>query len=183
MEFVGVALAGGNSSRMGRDKAQLVRANQTMLEFTKSLLVDVGAQKVIVSVRQGSERGTPDKFSNSGPLAGLEAIMSLQPIGTWCLFCPIDLPHLTPSVLLGLLEQASNEQSAIYYHGHPLPLLLQVTASNLSLLTDLLKRQDNLSIKRYLSLINASVLVATPAQELINTNTPAEWQQAIKKIN
>lgn len=183
MKFIGVVLAGGNSSRMGCDKAQLIRASETMLEFTTSLLVAVGAHKVIVSVRQGSESGTPDKFSNSGPLAGLEAVMSLQSIGTWCLFCPIDLPHLTPNALLGLLEQTNSEQSAIYYQDHPLPLLIQVTADNLNLLTGLLKQKDNLSIKHYLALIKASALMKTPVQELINTNTPAQWQQAIKKIN
>lgn len=183
MDFLGIALAGGNSTRMGRDKAQLLRTNQTMLEFTKSLLDAAGAQRVIVSVRQGSENGTPDKFSNAGPLAGIEAVMSLQALGSWCLFCPIDLPLLTQKVLIDLLEQAKDGKSAIYYQDHPLPLLIQVTETNLNQLTCLLKQKDNLSIKHYLGLINASVLLTAPVQDLFNTNTPEQWQQAIKKIN
>lgn len=183
MELIGIVLAGGNSTRMGCNKAQLIRVNQTMLEFTKALLHTVGAEQVIVSAKQGSMSGIPDNFSNLGPLAGLEAVMSLQPKGTWCLFCPIDLPHLTPNALFGLLEQTSSGDTAIYYQQHPLPLLIQVTARNLNLLKGLLKQKDNLSIKHYLRLIKAPGLEAIPVQELVNTNTPAQWQHAIKKIN
>ncbi|NRA60762.1 MAG: NTP transferase domain-containing protein, partial [Psychrobium sp.] len=46
---IGVVLAGGLSSRMGQDKASLIRNNINMLQFTTQLLNDVGLSKVLVS--------------------------------------------------------------------------------------------------------------------------------------
>lgn len=183
MRFVGVALAGGDSTRMGRDKKQLIRQNQTMLEYTEQLLLSAGASEIVVSSKLGATSGVPDKFSGLGPLAGIEAVLSSQPINSWCLFCPIDLPLLEHSTLSELVEFAKTSNSAAHYQYHPLPLFIQATPNNLIVLSKLITHSRNLSIRHFLSLIDSVSLPITDEQNWLNTNTPAQWQQALAKIN
>lgn len=183
MEFVGVVLAGGQSSRMGKDKSQLVRQQQTMLEFTKQQLESAGAKQVLVSSQFGAQKGIPDHYNNLGPLAGIYSVLSQLPIGQWCLFCPVDLPFLSAAALSELIKEGGKHNCASHFHQQPLPLLLQANNNNLEVLKDLLDQASKLSIRHFLSLIEHQVLPPKPDHDWFNANSPEQWQQALAKIN
>jgi molybdopterin-guanine dinucleotide biosynthesis protein A len=78
MNFSAVILAGGKSSRMGRDKAFLEIGGQTLLARQIQVVREAGAVEVFISGRAEADYssfGCPvlkDKFPDAGPLAGIE---------------------------------------------------------------------------------------------------------------
>ncbi|UUS13945.1 NTP transferase domain-containing protein [Stenotrophomonas sp. CD2] len=63
----GIVLAGGLSSRMGRDKALLPWKGRTLLEHMRGLLLQAGAGRVWVSGDYPAFGGIPDQVARCGP--------------------------------------------------------------------------------------------------------------------
>ena len=73
---VGLALSGGKSSRMGKDKSAITVGSSTMLERSITLLNGLDLDKVVVS---GLNFDIPDIFPDKGPVGGIySAIQSLS---------------------------------------------------------------------------------------------------------
>ena len=71
--FTGVVLAGGQSSRMGSDKANLILKNKTLLQNACELLTAAGASDVLISrnVQSATAQYIADIYPGSGPLGGI----------------------------------------------------------------------------------------------------------------
>ena len=120
-----IILAGGDSQRMGSDKASLMLGEQTLLQREIAAMQQIFPY-VIVSVRQlRPEIELPqvcDERSNGGPLAGLAA--GLACISTpWAFAVACDMPFVSPSVI-GLLAQrrAGHQAVVAVVQGHRQPL-------------------------------------------------------------
>lgn len=112
-------LAGGKSSRMGRDKAMLQLEGWTLLARTVSMLREVAALKdaageVIVTVcgerpaLEGANRSIADHFPECGPLGGMEAALNdlnLEGNSEWAFFIPVDMPLMTAPLINVLLAE------------------------------------------------------------------------------
>lgn len=100
--MTGIILAGGESSRMGRDKRSIILpGGLSMREKSKSILTRSLCRDVFVSGPGGIEDIHPGK----GPLAGIEA--SLHKMSSdFVLFLPCDMPFVTPEQV-NLLIQSS----------------------------------------------------------------------------
>jgi molybdopterin-guanine dinucleotide biosynthesis protein A len=187
---LGVVLAGGKSSRMGQDKACLQRHQQDMLSFSKSLLKAAGSSQVIVS---GDEHGVSDIISNIGPLGGIQSVISqFKPKAL--LILPVDLPLMTATELARLKQIGELSQSACFFIDNYLPLYLPVNAyveqffqqpleqnkltqkSDLKLSTN--RGLKGPSVRSLLNQIPHKVIQAKNTNNLFNTNTPEQWQQA-----
>jgi molybdopterin-guanine dinucleotide biosynthesis protein A len=110
--FTGVVMAGGRSTRMGRDKALLKLADgRTLLEHAIETLRAAGAAEVLVSVGSGKTYGIPgtreiqDVQADCGPLGGLQATM-VEAQHAFCLVLGVDMPTMTPTYLSLLLAEA-----------------------------------------------------------------------------
>jgi len=112
----GLVLAGGESRRMGRDKALLVRDGQSQLEHTAALLAGV-AERVFVSVRR-EQQGEPerkrfativDRYDGIGPVAGILSAMDEHANVDW-LVVACDLPNVDTETLAYLLEKRSSDK-------------------------------------------------------------------------
>jgi|ERR1035437_2390043 molybdopterin-guanine dinucleotide biosynthesis protein A len=83
MNFSAVILAGGKSSRMGRDKAFVEVGGQTLLARQILIVRQAGASEVLISGRAGVDysvfdcRVIEDKFQEAGPLAGIERALNI----------------------------------------------------------------------------------------------------------
>jgi molybdopterin-guanine dinucleotide biosynthesis protein A len=96
-----IILAGGDSQRMGSDKANLLLGEQTLLRRVIAAMRQVFPH-VIISVRQPrSEIDLPqvcDEQSGGGPLAGLAA--GLGHIATpWAFVVACDMPFVEPAMV------------------------------------------------------------------------------------
>ncbi len=128
----GLVLAGGQSRRMGRDKALLDRGGQSQLAFAVALLSDcVG--RVFVSTRpeqsDDAERRRfeqiVDRYDDLGPLAGILSAMDEHPDVDW-LVVACDLPNIDARTILYLLDHRTTRKPfvayASSYDGLPEPL-------------------------------------------------------------
>jgi molybdopterin-guanine dinucleotide biosynthesis protein A len=94
-------LAGGRSSRMGRDKALLELAGKSLLEHALTKLRRIGEDVAILSNNEELARFAPvvrDLHPDCGPMSGLEAALT-HARHEWSLIVPVDIPFL-PTVFL-----------------------------------------------------------------------------------
>jgi len=194
-ECLGVVLAGGLSSRMGQDKAKLLRNSTDMLNFSKQLLIDSGISNIVVS---GDEYDIPDKVKKSGPVGGIYSVLSSFPQAKSLLILPVDLPFMTKKSLTDLRIKGELSQKATYFEGHNIPLylpnnaytelffskifsndLLAISGKKLEKAT----KKNGPSIKALLQQIPHQAIQCGDNKALFNTNTPEQWQQAIKEFD
>jgi molybdopterin-guanine dinucleotide biosynthesis protein A len=110
----GLILAGGQSTRMGRDKAALRLADgRTLLQRQVEVLRAAGAVTVQVSVRPGGKinlgegvRIIVDSTVDAGPLAGIAAGLRTAPAGLVVVLA-VDMPAITAEHLSRLVEMAT----------------------------------------------------------------------------
>ncbi len=107
MNFSAVILAGGKSSRMGRDKAFLAIGGQTLLARQIETVRAAGATEILISGRADADysafgcRVLKDNFRDAGPLAGIEAALAVT-IHPLLLVVAVDLPAMNAMFLRGL---------------------------------------------------------------------------------
>ena len=118
MNFSAVILAGGKSSRMGRDKAFLEIDGQTLLARQIETVRAAGATEVFISGRAGTDysafdgRVITDHFPDAGPLAGIEAALAAtsNPV---LLVLAVDMPGMTLDLLHRLVAFCTATTGAI----------------------------------------------------------------------
>lgn len=131
-----IVLAGGRSSRMGRDKSDLIYREQTFLDIQIEKGRKLGIEDILVSGYKGdgcAGRLVMDRFAERGPLGGLEACLR-QAVHGRCLVVSVDTPLLSVSELQGLLE-ADRETVApatLLCHGDRLEPLMGVYSVDLA---------------------------------------------------
>lgn len=174
--WTGVVLAGGRSSRMGRDKAQLAWRGQTLLAHACTTLQAAGAAKVIVSGHYPECGGIPDTAPGLGPLGGLASVIEAVPDGV-LLVVPVDMPLLTPALLQ--LLSGHDATACVAYQDHILPMCLRVDdrcrTAIARLVSDPAARR---SLRAFHEALEGEFIVVPPGHlaELVNCNTPQQWE-------
>lgn len=110
-----VVLAGGKSSRMGTDKADLCLHGQTFLELQIEKGKKLGIEDIQVSGYRGTRCKIPvtaDRIPGKGPLGGLESCLR-QAKHQKCLVLSVDVPLVPTSELEKLLESAEKNQAPV----------------------------------------------------------------------
>lgn len=105
-DVAGYVLAGGQSSRMGRDKALLTFAGQSLAGRAISILTAAGLQASLAGASQSLASLAPviqDADQGQGPLAGICAALSSTP-ARWAVFLSVDLPFLPASLITTLVH-------------------------------------------------------------------------------
>jgi len=170
---VAVILSGGQSSRMGSDKSQLMINGDTLLEHMQKLLINCDIQTIRISNNEHIQ----DTYTNKGPLAGLLASLEHLDQHPYVLFVPIDMPLLTTEIIWGLIKE--KPQTINHYTGQNLPLIIK----NSKRMRNLIENQINdekLSIYQLLIQVQAKEINNSHSNRyFMNTNTPEQWQKAI----
>lgn len=115
-------LAGGKSSRMGTNKAELLYEGRSFLENIIEKAKCLGLKKIYISGYQGNYDDVQvvyDIYPEIGPLGGLHAgLMSAQT--SYCLVLPVDIPQIPVTFLEELIKL--HEQQTIDME---MPLLVE----------------------------------------------------------
>ncbi|MGB0564286.1 MAG: molybdenum cofactor guanylyltransferase [Spirulinaceae cyanobacterium] len=197
MQIISLILAGGQSSRMGRDKAQLPWQGQTLLSYTVQVTRVVTEACYVLTPWPERYRAQvsgaafiPETCSGHGPLVGfaqgLATIAPAQPHLDWLLLLACDLPRLDAPLLQQWIEQLTvletNMVAAVPHNGdrwEPLCAFYRPT-----ILPELKQAiaQNQHSFQTLLSTLNCQPLSISPQQQtmLWNCNTPADWQAVVR---
>ncbi|MGH9588049.1 MAG: molybdenum cofactor guanylyltransferase [Acidobacteriaceae bacterium] len=103
-------LAGGQSTRMGRDKALLELGGRPLIEHALAKLRALGFSPSIAGSRPDLARFAPvisDNFSHLGPLGGIEAALASSD-AEQNLFLAVDLPWLPVEFLRWMMERTNS---------------------------------------------------------------------------
>jgi molybdopterin-guanine dinucleotide biosynthesis protein A len=105
----GFVLAGGKSSRMGRDKALLEIDGEPLIARATRLVNSVLGEAVVIASTPGYEalglKIVADDFPGYGPLGGIATALHVS-TKPWNLVIACDLPYLTEPWLEYLVERA-----------------------------------------------------------------------------
>jgi len=99
MRKIGVILAGGQSRRMGKDKATIIFNGQTFLDHTIQLLKKWGSDDIVVLGRPDIPLGIRDPREGAGPAANLQAWINTQKPPFRMAVLPVDMPLLSVTQL------------------------------------------------------------------------------------
>jgi molybdopterin-guanine dinucleotide biosynthesis protein A len=186
----GLVLAGGRSSRMGRDKAALVHPDgRTLLRRCHDLLREAGCETIAISLRHdqeipagldGVEIVRDPEGASLGPIAGIVAAMRLDPAADW-LVLACDLPRLDAATLAHLISSKQSDEKFLAYRsefdGLPEPLCTLYSQAALPILEQ--AQADDFSCPRKILIRNdCRLLEPVTPRALDNANTPEDWATA-----
>jgi molybdopterin-guanine dinucleotide biosynthesis protein A len=180
MHASGFVLAGGGSTRMGRDKALLPYRGAALVEHIASLVREAaGSVALIGDPRRYARFGYPvhpDNVPHCGPLGGIHTALTVTTTD-WNMVVACDMPAISHASLDGLLRRAARtERSCVVatgpggepeplcavYHRRSLPVLARAIQDKRFRLRDLVPELD-------------AEAWALDGPSLANVNTPAEW--------
>ena len=184
----GLVLAGGESRRMGRDKALLTRDGQSQLAHIVGL-VETLTDRTFVSTRgeqqDESERSrfaqVIDRYQDIGPVSGILSAMDEHPRVDW-LVVACDLPNIDHATLTYLLEHRSTEQPFTAfkssYDGLPEPLCAFYRAGSDTVLRQFI--DDGIVCPRKILIRSDTLLLQQPnPAALDNINTPEDLEGSV----
>jgi len=185
---MGVILAGGQSSRMGLDKATLPIAGTTLLEYMRTKLLQAGINEIVIC------RNAPgylnDDIPQLGPLGALYTLSQRYP-GRRALIIPVDMPLLSvvnlqqfQAAATDLKESDANLPATL---GQQIfPLYLPFTPAVIEALKQRARHPDDLSIAAFLRETAGRRLSnfahSINDDEFLNANTPEQWQSILAKV-
>ena len=154
-----IILAGGDSRRLGQDKAKLLLGGQTLLESVSASMSQL-FPRVLVSVRQPrSETGLPqvcDEVKDGGPLAGLAAALG-QAETPWVFAVACDMPFVAPEVVEYLWRQRNDCQAVVpLVQGQPQPLAAFYSRSCAAVIGEVLAGDGKHSLRALLARLDVS---------------------------
>jgi molybdenum cofactor guanylyltransferase len=177
----GFILAGGKSSRMGRDKALLDWHGRPLVSHMIHILEDVTDQVQVVG-----RDPLPDRVPGHGPLSGIATALEVSPTDA-NLILAVDLPFLTKDFLLyfrSQIERSSRRLIACKI-GSYFPLCLGVRKALLPEIERLLSSEDR-SLHGWIAGSDAEILAEPQLQStgfdaamFRNLNTPEDYERGI----
>ncbi|CAN5460221.1 molybdenum cofactor guanylyltransferase [soil metagenome] len=173
-------LCGGQSRRMGQDKAMLKRGDEPLLNRQIRKVSPFFREIVLLSGEnhyQVDNRQIKDAIINAGPLAGLlEALKDGANQKLSCIaILPVDLPNLSESTLNKLAEFVPEEpkDAEILRSGKDLQPLAGVYNTELATQLEHYLHSRNRMVFEFVNRLNFST-IEVRADELININRPED---------
>ncbi|GGF92193.1 molybdenum cofactor guanylyltransferase [Paenibacillus abyssi] len=194
----GLIIAGGNSTRMGSDKALLPIGGRPLLahmvtglhRLCQSVTISAGSEERIELYRKRlAECDTEgwqdvsfasDVYPGCGPLAGLQAGLAQMPEG-YAFIIACDMPQISKSLLKRMLERADGEVDAVHAAGQPFHALVHTRAAAAA--GQLLEQGDYRFMRLMSQLKTVTVEPRTEAesQAFENLNTPEAYARYLRE--
>lgn len=157
---------------MGRDKSRLRLGGRTLMGWVRAAAWSL--ELPVRVIRKDTQPGL-------GPLGGIyTALSSSQAAGVLFLSC--DMPFVTPALLRRVLERSHPNRAVFvsmrgtvgfpFWMGRGLHPVIQAEMG-----------AGNLSLQRLARTLEAEILEQPDdGQELFNINTPADWEEARRRV-
>jgi len=187
--ITGAILAGGQSTRMGSDKALLELHGQRMLERVHRTMASLFGSTLLVTNQPERYRflpcpAVPDQFVGAGSLAGIHAALT-HATTEWVFIVACDMPLLSPAVIRYLcslsegceivVPESSSGLEPLHalYHRSCLPEMAAMLSGSRKRIVELydLKKTRRVAWHEIAPLPGSD-------DTFLNLNTPAEFQAA-----
>jgi len=187
-KLYGLVLAGGQSRRMGRDKALLQRDGRTQLHLAVELLQGVTEQQFVSTRAQQQDDAERqrfaqivDRYDDIGPIAGILSALETHPEVDW-LVLACDLPNLDRQTLDHLIAHAAVEKPFTAFRsshdGLPEPLCAIFRAHSAAIIRAFV--EGGLVCPRKILIRSDTMLLQQPnPAALDNVNTPDDLASSI----
>lgn len=181
----GLILAGGQSSRMGTDKALLDYQGSPQYLRVKELLTPF-CENIFISGKPGEIARYPGinaiadmaEYINIGPIHGVISAFTHDK-GPW-IVCACDYPLLVPEDIKFLIKHRNTDAVATAYlnaeTGEPEPLVAIYESVCKELLMKWLQNGHS-SLRIFLKEHNANLLVAKNPSHLVSADTPEMYEK------
>lgn len=185
VKIAGVVLAGGESRRMGRDKAMLELDGEPQLSRSLKVLASAGLGDTFVSGSFSGFNCIDDLTASLGPIGGISSCAeTLAPNYDAMLLVPVDMPLLTADMLIPLLNRVEECGSGVGYMRSQFPMLLKLSVVVCDTLQSMLAMPgEERSVRFLLQQLQVDLLPIPEdrAWQFVNTNKPGEWQGACQE--
>ncbi len=175
MGITGVVLAGGECSRMGREKSLLSFRGKRLIDFSLAVLSHF-CESILISTQNPAlaRLGFPlvaDEFLGIGPLAGIYSAL-LASRTRHNLVIPCDTPNIAASVYERLLDNAGDCLAVIAGTADGLkePLIAYYDRSVAEILRQQIQEEDY-KLQHALERMGARIEVFSDTKRFVNINT------------
>lgn len=186
----GLVLSGGQSRRMGRDKALLEREGKSALERAVELL-GRHVERVLVSVRPDQADDPErcrfeqivDRYAGIGPAAGILSALERHPDVSW-LVLACDLPNADDRTLEFLLRHRSDRPFTAFRSSHdglPEPLCAIYRPTARAIVAGFVE-QGVVCPRKMLIRSDTELLDLPDPDALDNVNTPEDLERAKRRL-
>ncbi|HMF56354.1 MAG TPA: molybdenum cofactor guanylyltransferase [Pyrinomonadaceae bacterium] len=191
-DIEGFILVGGRSSRMGRDKAALVLAEQSFVERIQSALAEITVRTSLVGARESYTQGlrnVPDVFTEWGALGGLHAALAGCE-ADWAAVVACDLPFVTAELFrrLATLRARWDAVVPIQEDGRQQPLCALYSTEICRPRAEELIRLGERRPRPLLDAVRTRRVAFNELEDLrgaklffMNINTPEDYEQAKRR--
>jgi len=177
----GFVLAGGESARMGRDKALLPYGGKTLVEHVARAVREAAGTVTLVGAPERYKAlglaAMADQREGCGPLAGIETAL-MRTRANWNLIVACDMPLVEASYLRSLLEAAEESDgqclAPVCGSARRQPLCAVYHRSCLEKITEALEA----GVRKVAEALERLRVVDWPVEEdrwLANINTAEDW--------
>lgn len=173
----GLILMGGQSSRMGKDKAFVEYKDQTLLDHALRLLEGITTE-VYLSVNaeqfealQGPYKCIQDKYINKGPMGGI--LSALEVLNQDLIVLAVDMPQVNHTMLSPLVYKGTKVRTYQNQENQwePLPSFWPKTITK-TLSSYFAK--DQLSLNGFLKIHGEVVISNVNSDSFKNLNSPSD---------
>lgn len=189
----GAVLAGGRSSRFGRDKALLTVNGEPLLARAARLLGEFCDEVLVIGgpERQGLVphlRVIPDERPGVGPLGGIATALRAM-AGERLLVVATDMPLLSPAVLRLLVERSSGSDITVPVVEGRTQQLCAVYARSCLPVIDAQLARDDFAVAHLLAQLNVRYVDESELRALDpdldffrNINHERDWQDVVRLL-
>lgn len=191
--MTGIVLAGGKSTRMGKNKAFLELDGKPLIEKNLALLESLFSEVLISSntpelYRSYGEKVVQDQYSGSGPFGGLQACLE-EARAEYAFFVACDIPLLDPELIRFMASLTEGYECVVPRTEDGLhPLFAFYHKSCLPKIEDFLK-VGHFKVIDLIPLLSVRYVeekelarFGVPRLLMCNVNTPEEWFEFQKKF-
>ena len=180
MNFSGIVLNGGSSSRMGRNKAEIIHKGRRLIDIVVESLIAAGANDVIIvggSTRTSSlEKNVQyceDLFPDEGPLGGvITGLKNVESDIAVILAC--DYLDIDSSVVLECISKLSSRSMVFpFYKGKEQYLLSAIRTESIEALESQFMKGVR-SMHEASTLLDCESYQSAYPEKLRSANTPSQ---------
>lgn len=195
-----ILLAGGQSSRMGQDKAYLKLHGKNLFHYQiETLKSAIPIGNILVS---GDRRGdllygsmsVLDELQSCGPLAGVHVCLKKileknQNAEIQILVIPVDMPFVTQKEVLNLLNNKTSGIDLVYFQNFEMPFVIKKVEAfynQLQQMTEDFKIRNiksEYSFRNLFSKLKTLEIKASESEKnntFKNLNTMEDWYEALR---